>query len=415
MDQGKKMSFPFTYLLLYIAYYSGQAVYNTYLNLYLTEIGMSATQIGMLISISTVGVLFSQLFLGKVSDRSGKKLRVLQVLYACAAIFALMFYVSRNYLFIFVLQTLFGMMFVPIVPLTDDMTLEEMQDTRWDFGQIRAGGTLGYSLTSLVSGFCLKNHYSSIFWWISGSLFLCLVCIMKLIVEAKGKEHTGSVQVREEKNACRQVDSIKKADHMSAEEKSELSVFFRDKVLVVLIVFSLIHSLGNSFFYSYYPIYFVEIGGNSQWVGIMIFACAMSELPFFMNMGRIVKRIGIDKALLVAGILTGVRWLLLSQIHAPLLSVFCNMLQGFSFTAVTWCLLNYINENIPYEFRARIQVLNNVIAMIFSKFIFGYLGGWLFDCVGTPIIFIGMGCLMVVTTPVFMGYVSKHLTKRRIK
>ena len=146
------MNFPIISLMLYIAYYSGQAVYNTYLNLYLTEIGMSATQIGIMISVSTIGVLASQLFWGRVSDRTGKKLRVLKVLYALSMVFALMFYASRNYLYIFVLQTLFGMMFVPIVPLTDDMTLETLQRSRWDFGQIRAGGTLGYSLTSLVSG-----------------------------------------------------------------------------------------------------------------------------------------------------------------------------------------------------------------------------------------------------------------------
>lgn len=392
------MDFPVTYLLLYIAYYSGQAVYNTYLNLYLTEIGMSATQIGIMISVSTIGVLFSQLLWGRVSDRTGKKLRVLQILYALAMVFALMFYLSRDYLFVFVLQTLFGMMFVPIVPLTDDMTLEELQKSRWDFGQIRAGGTLGYSLTSLVSGFCLKNHYAGIFWWIAGSLFLCLLCLVRLTAE-DGKKGQ---------------DTSRKPEPSLAQKSSELSVFIRDKVLVALIAFSLIHSLGNSFFYSYYPIYFVKIGGNSQWVGIMIFACAMSELPFFMSMERIVKRFRMDKVLLAAGILTGVRWLLLSQIHAPVLAVLCNMLQGFSFTAVTWCLLNYINENIPYEFRARIQVLNNVIAMIFSKFIFGYLGGALFDSVGTPVVFVGMGCLMVVSTPLFMGYVAKKKEENKV-
>lgn len=308
-------------------------------------------------------------------------------------------------MFIFVLQTLFGMMFVPIVPLSDDMTLEALQDTRWDFGQVRAGGTLGYSLTSLVSGFCLKNHYSGIFWWIAGSLLLCFCCILRL--SAGGKER--DLNAGEKISCNREETAGERAEQISDRKRSELSVFLRDKVLVALIVFSLIHSLGNSFFYSYYPIYFVEIGGSSQWIGIMIFACAMSELPFFVNMGRIVKRIGMDKALLAAGILTGIRWLWLSQIHAPYLSVLCNMLQGFSFTAVTWCLLNYINENVPYVFRARIQVLNNVIAMIFSKFIFGYLGGALFDSVGTPVVFIGMGCLMVLTTPIFIGYVSKRL------
>ena len=206
-------------------------------------------------------------------------------------------------------------------------------------------------------------------------MFLCLLCLMRLGADAK----------RQVKEADRKAVPPNAPD----EGKSELLIFFKDKALVALIAFSLVHSLGNSFFYSYYPIYFVEIGGNSQWVGIMIFACAMSELPFFMSME-------------------------LGRIYEPVLAVACNLLQGFSFTAVTWCLLNYINENIPYAFRARVQVLNNVIAMIFSKFIFGYLGGALFDSVGTPVVFFGMGVLMAVAAPVFMGYVAKQL-KGRIK
>ena len=383
----KDYDFPIPLFVTYLAYYSGQAVYNTYLNLYLTEIGMTATQIGAVISVSTIGILLSQLFFGMVSDKSGKKVRVLQVLYGCAIATVLLFYLTQNYLFVCVLVTVFSMVFVPIVPLNDNLTLEQMKGTHWNFGQIRAGGTLGYSLTALVSGYCLKNHYSNIFIWIFASMIVCLFCTRALL------------KVQQEKvRMCSEQDTRSERK----EKNSVLSIVCQDKVLLGLITFNLVHGMGINFFHSYYPIYFSEIGGDSKWIGIMVFACSLAEIPFFVSMDRIVKKQGIVRVLLEAGVLTGIRWLFLSQLRNPYLIVACNLLHGFSFSAVTCCLLNYINEHIQFEYRARTQVLNSVISMVCSKFVFGFLGGALFDIIGAPRVLMVLGSVMIVTAFAFV-------------
>lgn len=179
------------------------------------------------------------------------------------------------------------------------------------------------------------------------------------------------------------------------EKGSLLAVVLRDRTLLGLIAFQLMHGMGVNFFNSYYPIYFTSLGGDSRLVGILMFACAISEVPFFIGMSRIVKKLGAARVLFMAGLLTGCRWLLLGMIRTPYLAIPCNMLQGFSFTAVTWCLLNYINRNVPYEYRARTQVLGNVISLVCGRFVFGYLGGRLFDSVGAPGVLLGLGVMMV--------------------
>lgn len=378
--QKNRNKFPFIYLMMYIIFYAGQMVYDTYLNLYLTQIGMSATQIGTVIAISTVGILFSQLFWGRVSDRTGKKVVVLRILYGCALVFSLLFYITKDHLLICLLVTLFGMMFAPVMPLMDNVTLEKLKGGRWDFGQIRAGGTFGYSFTALFSGFLLKDQYSGIFLWLAFCLVLCLVCSGGL-GSVPGGENTGGTPAQEPPG--------------KKEKGSLLSVVLRDRTLLGLIAFQLIHGLGLNFFNSYYPIYFTTIGGNSRLVGILMFACAISEIPFFMGMSRIVGKLGAARVLLMAGLLTGCRWLLLGMIRTPYLAIPCNMLQGFSFTALTWCLLNYINRNVPYEYRARTQVLANVISLVCGRFVFGYLGGRLFDSVGAPGVLLGLGAVMI--------------------
>ena len=54
--------FPAHFFLLYILFYSGQAMYGVYFNLYLSNIGFSNTMIGLLTALSTLLLLIAQPF-----------------------------------------------------------------------------------------------------------------------------------------------------------------------------------------------------------------------------------------------------------------------------------------------------------------------------------------------------------------
>ena len=50
----QREAFPICLFSLYVLFYSGQSIYNTYLNLYLSSEGLSDSQIGFIISVSTL-------------------------------------------------------------------------------------------------------------------------------------------------------------------------------------------------------------------------------------------------------------------------------------------------------------------------------------------------------------------------
>ena len=66
----------------------------------------------------------------------------------------------------------------------------------------------------------------------------------------------------------------------------------------------------------------------------------------------------------------------------PVLIIVTNLLHGFSYTGITYCLLNYINRRVPPDLRASGQVLNATMSTVFSKLIFGYIGGAAFELWG---------------------------------
>jgi MFS transporter, PPP family, 3-phenylpropionic acid transporter len=371
----EKKNFPNRLFLIYVVFYSGQAIYNTYLNLYLYDIGLTQSQIGMAVSVSTLFLLLAQTFWGSMSDRATQKNTILKILYLACSLLVCLFYVSRVYWFVIFVITLFSAFFVPVVPLVDNMALELLEKGPWDYSQVRMGGTIGYAVTVVSIGFMLNKKYSSIFWMVAVLMLVCFILFRRLPPVHGYRKKEARVLYRE---------------------------IFRDKGLVALIIFNLIFSMGLNFFYSFYPIYFSSIGGTDAHIGVMMFACSVAEIPCLMVIGRMIRRFGIQRVLICAGLATSIRWFLLFLLHDPILIIAANLLHGFGFTAFSYGLVTYINEHVPRGLRATSQSMNALIGTVCSRVIFGYLGGLASELLGANRIMLVSCCLMAVATVTFV-------------
>ena len=156
--------FPIKMFLIYVLFYAGQAMYNVYLNLFLDQNGFSKTQLGLLSSVSTIVLVLVQPLWGVLSDKSKSKNQIVGMLLLICSIVGLAFYASKTALWLALCVLLFNVFFNPAVTLQDNYTLEMLEGGRWDFGQLRLGGTLGYAACAALIGFVVQTNYSQIFW-----------------------------------------------------------------------------------------------------------------------------------------------------------------------------------------------------------------------------------------------------------
>lgn len=370
--------FPMFLFALYFLFYSGQSIYNTYLNLYLSEIGLDYTQIGFIVSFSTVFLLVAQMFWAMVSDRVANKARILSLLLIVTSAICLLFYIGTSFTTMLIVVTLFSLFFNPIVPLLDNYSVELVEMKRqFDYGQLRMGGTIGYCVTVLFIGFFLKDTYRPVFYMVC--VFMALAFLLSLTLPAiRGY-----------------------GAHAKKNRKGLYMALLKNRSLFGLICFNLVFSMGLNFFYSFYPIYFTSIGGDSSLVGTMMFLCAVTEIPSLMLIGRIEKRFGERAVLTVAGIIAAVRWILLYSISNPMVAIFVNLLHGPGYTSFNYTIITYIGRNVPKELRATGQSLNVLISTVGSKVVFGYLGGLASSFVGPQGVMLLSSLLMVVATIVF--------------
>ena len=90
-EQSREM-FPVRMFMIYVLFYAGQAMYNTFLNLFLYNHGMQMDQIGFLSSFSTLVLVLIQPLWGVLSDKSKSKNRIIAMLLIVSAIALLSFY-----------------------------------------------------------------------------------------------------------------------------------------------------------------------------------------------------------------------------------------------------------------------------------------------------------------------------------
>lgn len=373
----KKEKFPIHILLPYLGFYAAQAVFGTYLNLFLKNVGYNQTQMGTFTSVSTILVILAQPFWGNVSDRAKSKNKVIMAMLAIGAVVILGFYLSANYWWLLIINCLFCVVYNPAPPLMDNLSLENLENrkSRYNFGHIRVGGTIGYAIGVLVSGQLMQDKYERMFIMIS-VLFLLSILTLQLVPNVQGyREKT---------------------------KKSSYKELISNKKIFCFIFMQFIFSLGTMVYYSYYPLYFTSIGGDSGSVGVLMFVTAASEIPFWLIAGRLTERFGYKRMMVISAVVTGLRWTFLSITLSPVAAILINLTHGFCFVTLNYCIVTFINQNIPKDLRATGQSMNNMISTILSRAIGGVVLGYMSDRFGVPVLLRFVGIAAFVSAAVFI-------------
>ena len=168
-----------------------------------------------------------------------------------------------------------------------------------------------------------------------------------------------------------------------------------------LVLFNFLFWLGLNFFFNFYSLHFVALGGSSVGVGWMMLACTLVEVPCMFLMGRLVARFGVRRMITAAGLITALRWLGLAVVTSPALAVAINLSHGFCYATITYCLVQFISNNVPSDLRASSQSFNNLLGIIVSRFLVGSFGGIASDRVGTPAVLAALAVVVLAATVVF--------------
>jgi len=273
------------FALFFFAYYGYIGVFSPYASLYFADRGVSAVQIGVLMSMMQVMRIFGPNLWGWVADHTRRRVMVLRVTSAASAlVFCGMFW-GEAFVFFFVLMLVLNLFTSAQGPLSEALMLSSMRGDLTHYGRLRLWGSVGFIVTVITAGQVLDWQGIRLMPWIALGLLVMVAAV--------------ALHMREEVAMPRSQDTPSVRQLL---KQREVIAFFISTFLMIAAHASL---------YVYYSLYLSQIGYSKTVIGLMWSLGVVAEILFFYFQAPLFRRFGIPTLMLTSLLIGVVRFLMI--------------------------------------------------------------------------------------------------------
>ena len=351
-----------------------------YFSIYLNEIGMTKTEIGMITAISSLVALCFQPMLGLLADRAKSKNQVLQILILSTALLYPLILLSSNMFYILLLYVVYTTLRRCQPSLNNSMSLEYAEQSGIHYGPLRMMGAVGYAAMMAVVG-QIANIGTKLTFTTYTAICLFNILLIFLLPKIQGHQGNGTHQ--------------------------PISSVLKNGSVIKLVIFAMMMSLAQGMYHSYFAIFFTsELGGSSALYGTMLSISAMCEIPFLFFADRIIRRLGTKRTLFFICIADSARWFATFFVKTPGMQIviqsmnFLNILMGVAVSLK-------LSQLAAPQFKTTVQTLASTVQSVASLLISSLLGGILADTFGIRPLFLLAGGISLITAVTFHFFVFK--------
>jgi len=346
----KSSDFPWKYGLFLASYYLANAVYQSYASKYFESVGMTHTQLSVLLAAAPVISIIMQPIWGMLGDRMKSRNIVLRMLIVVAAALVLTYRISGAFWWLLIVSCLFSAFYTSIQPMGDSIILEALQPKNQPFGPLRLMGCLTFAVGNLFIGYAIDGRMNLV-------VYLTTAILMLTLLSTKALPYTPG--------------------HQSTGQKMNMLAILKLRHMPGLLIMLMMMQLTMGYFYSFYSIHFTSLpGGTTTLLGLCYFLSAVSEVPFLLNADKLFDRLGVGKLMSISAAALTLRWILLASFPNIYVAAGSQILHGWGFIVMTVSMSKYMSATVPNELKASGQMLLAVVGFGIAR-VFGILGGGL--------------------------------------
>ncbi|MFH5181883.1 MFS transporter [Paenibacillus sp. TAB 01] len=189
--------------------------------------------------------------------------------------------------------------------------------------------------------------------------------------------------------------------YQSAGSKMQIWVLFKNRKLMTYMGISLVLQITLGYYYTFFPVYYRQLGGDSVLLGWSMVISSLSEIPFLLFAQRILKRIRIPHILLISSVAASLRWFSFYFTDNPLWVLPAQVLHGLIFIVLSVTLAMFINQEVPKELKASGQTFHALLSLGVARIIGSFAGGFASEAFGMRSVFlynawIALACVLVL-------------------
>ena len=348
--------------LAYFTFWVAAAAVLPFLPLYYESVHLTGSQIGQLNSIPFFITFFSSIIFGFLSDVT-KKNKLLLRICVVGMIAALLFFPQASTFAAFIpIVLVYSIFQAPANPILDETTLVVLEKPEM-YGKIRVGGSIGWGLMVLATGFLIDNLGLGlpVIFYLNIAFLLVFFLIITVIPNPAPKQNIDETKV-----------TFKKIGEM-----------FRKPGFVLIFVLIIVWGMGEASISNFLFLHIKHLGGSSTLMGTALAMSLIGEIVTFSIANKIQEKIGELKMILLAFIVLIV-WLTgLALIKDPNMIPLFQIFGGAGFGLMHSGSVAYVNRRAPVELGTTAQALRGGLYSGFGVGIGTLMSGRLYEIFGS--------------------------------
>ncbi|MEW6164478.1 MAG: MFS transporter [Pseudomonadota bacterium] len=340
----------------YFFYFAFVGAFAPYFTLYLKDIGQSAWEIGVLMSVPQVMRLLAPNLWGWLADHLGRRALIVRIAALCSVLGFAGFFFTRDYAPMLGAMALVWFFWSAALPLVEAMTLDRLAGRTERYGRVRVWGSVGFIASVLAVG-ALLDHLP-----IATVLWACLLIL--------GCVFASAVSLPETK-----VSSGGTAEPLGA-------VLRRPEVLALLAA-CFFMSVAHGPLYIFLSIHLDGLGYDKTAIGLYWSLGVVAEIFVFLFMPRLMRHVSLRGILLASFALAVLRFLLIGwAAGSPALLFIAQTLHAATFGAYHAAAVAVLTRWFAPGQQARMQGLYGSLSFGAGGLVGGLMSGQSWDALG---------------------------------
>lgn len=390
--------------------FSIYAIVNSYLPVFLREMGYSVTIVGILIGIFELAGATLPFFICNIPAKKGNYISFL--LYF-ALIMTLLPFPLLNIPLIpitIVVLAIYAAAFKGAVPVSDSFLNVQFAGKSYMYGRIRAMGSVGFVITNIILQFTLDLDNISLpqaAVWMSA---LALFYMLSLLIAQRFVNTTYVTAEACKKNGV--VKSSKNDRELASDSKVSLfkSFSFEYWLVMIMLFFTIFGQAPSMRFLSLYVK--EELGSNAA--GMLWALSALSEIPMMIFSSRFIKRFGTVKLLIFASLVTTVRTLVYVLVPSLGGAAFAQAMHSITFGLFHPAAVVFVATRVKNkEHTVLAQAIYSVGTLGLATMAGSAVGGIIVDVSGYTALFSIFSVFPLIGVAIY-GLFRKKITERGI-
>ena len=355
----------------YFFYFASLGALIPYWGLYLKTLGFGAVEIGELVAIIMATKIIAPNIWGWIADHTGRRMQVVRLACLLATLAFAGVFLWKGYWWLALVMAVFSFFWNAALPQFEATTLTHLGSQTHRYSSIRLWGSIGFIAAVAALGFMFDRLGNQ---WLPVVLVVLFAFIW-----------LSSLLVPE--NA---------AGHRSLEHTPMREVLSRPVVLSLLAVCFLIQ-LSHGPYYTFYSLYMAEHGYSKTAIGQLWALGVVAEIVVFLRMHIWLPHYGARNLLLLAAILTAVRWCLLAWFPDKLwLMIFSQSMHAASFGLYHAVSIHLIHQLFHGRNQGRGQALYSSLSFGAGGALGSFVAGYLWAGFGPEQMYVAAAAVAVI-------------------